>query len=98
MEEYDQYRSIYWLSPYAALSLVIGYKAGSAGQEFRKVDPAYTSQACSSWGTPAEDALVRPDVPVSVLRDGKDPEPQRLPEHFETRSGVSGSAPRKPPD
>ncbi|MHB8371013.1 MAG: RNA-guided endonuclease InsQ/TnpB family protein [Leptospirales bacterium] len=82
-------RDVAWSQFFSFLS----YKAESAGREFRKVNPAYTSQTCSSGRTPAEDAVVRPDVFLSVLWNGKRSGPQRLPEHFETRAGVSGLAP-----
>ena len=39
-------RDVAWPQFFSLLS----YKAESAGREFRKIDPAYTSQDCSSCG------------------------------------------------
>ncbi|MCL4485649.1 MAG: transposase [Nitrospirae bacterium] len=35
---------------FAFFSTILSYKAESAGREFRKVNPAHTSQTCSSCG------------------------------------------------
>ena len=86
----ENIRDVAWLQFFSFLS----YKALSAGREFKKINPPYTVPGLFLLRTQAENAPVRPVLPLSVLRDEKGSEPQRRPEYFETCSEVSGLASR----
>jgi hypothetical protein len=77
------------------LSLVQSCKCWSGAQEGES--GLYKPDLFLLWPS-AEDAAVRPDLSLSVLWNGKGSGPQRLPEYFETRAGVSGLAPKSPHD